>query len=534
MAIITFENGKSVKFEGTPTPEDVGFVAKQLGITSSKETQPTGETGLKGFATGVGQSVLKAVKGAGQLGETIGRGVLGGVEKVTGLPVTPQETYSEPALQQNAQQGGFISRLLNKENLTAQNTSQKIGQFTGDVAQFAIPATKVSKLTQGASLLGKIIPRAITSGTVASIQSGKVGKEAGIVAGVETALPIVGKALTPIKNIVGRLFKGLGSGLSGVGTDTIDKIIQNPKVASETVKNLTKGGNAEILKKNAETIINGVSTIKKEARKAYGEGVALLKAEDIKPNVFRKGIQNLFDKYGFSTSKIGKQVSRDISNVEFKDVKNLKKANSIANMLTNTELNGLSLNKTLQRIDDLKYPSPKTEEGLAFNAFANDISSSVKQILNQSTDKLGKINKVYSTDIGLAQSIENIFGKVKFKNPSELNKVAQQLETLFSKGALSPDYIDKFLTRIGVSSGDFKTTEAVRQITNKAIKGVNAPGLSFGEIMQGVTGAVVTPKIVRDVAIITGSTKPVVKNVLRNMLPTARSIFIKSLIPRNK
>ena len=39
MATIQFENGKEVEFEGNPTPEDVDFVAQQIGITAQPQEQ---------------------------------------------------------------------------------------------------------------------------------------------------------------------------------------------------------------------------------------------------------------------------------------------------------------------------------------------------------------------------------------------------------------------------------------------------------------------------------------------------------------
>lgn len=39
MSTIEFENGQQVEFDGDPTPEDVDFVAQQLGITSSTQRQ---------------------------------------------------------------------------------------------------------------------------------------------------------------------------------------------------------------------------------------------------------------------------------------------------------------------------------------------------------------------------------------------------------------------------------------------------------------------------------------------------------------
>lgn len=41
MATIQFQNGKSVQFEGTPTPEDVDFVAKQIGVTQDSTAAPS-------------------------------------------------------------------------------------------------------------------------------------------------------------------------------------------------------------------------------------------------------------------------------------------------------------------------------------------------------------------------------------------------------------------------------------------------------------------------------------------------------------
>ena len=53
MATITFENGKKVNFEGNPTPEDIDFVAKQIGITPSEKTgvEPTFKASIGGAET---------------------------------------------------------------------------------------------------------------------------------------------------------------------------------------------------------------------------------------------------------------------------------------------------------------------------------------------------------------------------------------------------------------------------------------------------------------------------------------------------
>lgn len=389
---------------------------------------------------------------------------------------------------------------------------------------------------KGVGLLGKM---AVGAGTGYALDVGSklqnkdktVGESItpGIGTAVGTALPVAGAVGGYATRVMGRLFKGLGSGISGVSTKTLDDMLTNPKVAQKASEKLAQNGNFKVIEENAKNVVNGISNIKKGARIKYGEGVATLKSEDIKPDVFRKGVKGLFDKYGFSTSKQG----REIANVEFRDVKNLKKANSIANMLTNTELNGLSLNKTLQRIDDLKYPSPKTEEGLAFNAFVNDISNNVKQILNQSTDKLGEINKAFSNDMQLAEATEKIFGKVKYKNVEEIANAANKLEGLFNEKGLDPKTIDNFLTKIGVSSKNFRTGEAVRQITNKELMPPNTPGFNFGEIFRTTTSSIMTPETIRNITIKTGLAKEKLTplmNGLKSLSPALQKVVIQALL----
>src|SRR3990167_6739998 len=114
-----------------------------------------GETGFGGFATGVGKGILSTVKGAGQLGEKIGQAPLKLLKKVTGIDATSKSVYSEEALQQNAEQGGFMGKLFNAENLKAKSGAEKFGKFVEQVAEFAVPGSKIAKATQGAKFITK-------------------------------------------------------------------------------------------------------------------------------------------------------------------------------------------------------------------------------------------------------------------------------------------------------------------------------------------------------------------------------------------
>lgn len=384
--------------------------------------------------------------------------------------------------------------------------------------------------------LGLAAKTAVGAGTGYAFDVGsqlQSGQEKPLMPGAGTAIggaaPVAFAAAKPVARIVGRLFKGLGSGLSGVSTDTIDKIVSNPKAAQFATEKINKTGNAKVLEENARQIMNGVGTIRKEARKAFGEGIESLAETDIKPEVFRKQTQSLLDKYGVILTPKGRQ----LTNVEFSDPKNIQKANELIGKLSGAELNGKSLRKLADDIESSVYKVATSDERLSFNAFVKDLSESLKGAISNSTDKLGEINKKFSSDMQLTEAIEDIFGKVKFKNLSEVVKATKKLETLFAQKGIAPEVIDDFLTRIGVSPQDFKTTEAVRQITNKT-SGANTKGLSVGEIVQQATSAVVTPQMIRDVSIKIGIGQDKLVPELRKLSPAVRNVIMNALVQSDK
>ena len=388
----------------------------------------------------------------------------------------------------------------------------------------------------GSGLLKKVVVGAAT-GYAFDVGSNLQNKEKttpesfkpGIGTVVGGGAPLAFAAVKPVTRVIGRLLKGLGSGLSGVSTQTIDKIVNNPRAAQVATDKINKSGNAAVLEENARQIMNGVSTIKQQARKSFGEGLETLATTDIKPDVFRNQTQQFLDKYGFQISEKGKK----IANAEFTDPKNVSKANELINKLNTVKLDGKSIRKLADDIESSAYKIATSDERLSFNAFIKDLSASLKGAVSNSTDKLGEINKAFSSDMQLAQATEQIFGKVNFKNLPEVLKASQKLEGLFAQKGLAPDVVDRFLERIGVSAEGFKTSEAVRQITNKT-SGANTKGLSFGEVMQQATSAVVTPTMIRDVAIKIGIAEQKLLPELNKLAPAVRNLIINALLQQNR
>lgn len=350
----------------------------------------------------------------------------------------------------------------------------------------------------------------------------------GVATGVGAALPLAGTVIKPAAKIVGRILKGLGSGLSGVSTKNIDAILTEPSVAKGISEQITKNGGSQVLEKETKTILSGVSKIKQEARSAFGEGLSQLSATDIEPKVFRSEIQNTLDKYGISKTD-GKRL---LSNVEFNDPKNIQKASELVDRLSKVNLDGKSLRKLSDDIVNSAYKIATSDERLSFNAFIRELADTLKNTIKKTTPKLAEIDAKFSQDMQLAQATEQIFGKVKFGNLQEIVKASQKLENLFAQKGLAPDVVDSFLTRIGVSPEGFKAGEAVRQITDK-VTGANTKGLTFAELTQQITSSVITPQTIRDLTIKTGLAReklvPFLKG-LKSMKPAMQKALLNALV----
>lgn len=425
--------------------------------------------------------------------------------------------------------GGLAAKITAPDKQTAKNVElPSAGKVAGSVLQLG--ANLIPGVGEGAGLLTKV---AAGAGTGLAFDVGNKlqnpDAKVGIATAVGAALPVIGKAISVATPLVARLFKGIGSGLSGVSSGTIDQIISNPEIAQKVSQQIEKTGGAKVLEDNARTILNGVSKIKNESSAAFGKGIEDLKNTDINPSTFRQQTQDFFDRHGISTEN----GTRNLAGVEFDDPKNLQKASNLIDRLHNTEMDGASLRKLSDDIDSAKYKTATSDERLSFNSFIGDLSKTVKNAIVKSTDKLTDINAAYSKDRQLADAVQGIFGKVNFKNLSEVVKASQKLEGLFSQKGLQPQVVDDFLKRIGINSSDFRTSEAVRQIGNKT-EGANSVGLSMGEIIRSATSAVVTPEMVKNIAIKTGLAEQKVVPYLKQLSKPARNLFLNALLKSNK
>lgn len=458
------------------------------------------------------------------LGQKIGNAAKGIVNFVGAGPIA--ETYGAAI----AKTGAFGATKQERQDIQYPSQKAVIGSAIQSGANL-LPGAGVGLKLAGKVGVGAATGAAFDVGSKLQDPNKSVGQALtpGVGTAVGATLPVAGAGAKLAGNVVGRLMKGLGSKLSGVSTETIDKIVTNPKMAQRASQKLAQSGNNKVLEENARTIINGVSQIKKEARTAFGKGLQALEKTDIDAGAFKGNTQYFLDKYGSQVSN-GKRILR---NVEFDSPKNIEKASALIDKLSkaNLDLNGRSLRKLADDIENAAYKTTGGDaERLSFNAFVKELSDTLKSSISMSTSKLDDINYNFSQDMQLAETVEDIFGNVNFKNLPEVVKASQKLETMFAQKGLAPQVVDDFLARIGVSSREFKTTEAIRQISNKTMSPANVPGASVGELVQSITSSVITPQMVKQLSIASGMSKEKLIPFLKALSKPARNIVIQALL----
>ncbi len=479
----------------------------------ASQSSPEGIGGVRGFGKGIAK---------GLAGTTLGLGGLAG-KAATGIgKLIPGEDPFERF-------GGKVEKGFQalQPLAEARGKAEKAGKFVEEVAEFAVPGTKVAKLTKSAGLLPKIAKRAAVSGAVGAAQAGEVGERAGIAAGTEAAFPVAGKVIAPAARLVGRLLKGIGTGLSGMSANQLKAILDNPKSARQFVKQIKDAGGTTLLRKEAETIVRGISQIRRDARRAFGRGLEELSEAEIPKKQLRESLKGAIKKFGISTK--GGRLT--LKNVEFDSPKNIQKAKDLLNKVnTQKDLSGTGLRKLINDIDNSAFKTTGGDaERLSFNAFTRELSDSITDSISATTPKLKEIKTAFSQEMQLAESVEKIFGKVKFGNAKEILTVSQKLESLFSQKGLAPEVVDSFFSRIGESVAGLRTGEAVRQVTTAAER-ANTIGTNPFEIFRSITAAIVPPSAVRDIAIVAGITEQIVKEMVDKLAPATRGILIRTII----
>lgn len=165
------------------------------------EKPKTAGNSIGDFFLGVGQSGLKAVQNVGSmintgLNQTIGRAT----DTITGTPFKQTDYSIRP---------GLTGEEVNKK-LESQNTAQQVGNAAGEIAQFFIPASKVSKAETVINTLTQGLPKVLGSLT-------RIGGKAAVNAAVDTAVATAQTGDIKQGAEIGALGGGIRAGLGVLG-----------------------------------------------------------------------------------------------------------------------------------------------------------------------------------------------------------------------------------------------------------------------------------------------------------------------------
>lgn len=228
---------------------EAGKLAKGLALASVPAQ--AGAEVVKGFLKSALDLGLDVVDITGKLA---GAGVADKVlEEATGQPST------------------HLRDIIPKEDTEATNIPQKIGAGIEDVAEFAIPGSKVAKATKGAGLATRALAEGVTAAGVQTLEEGKLDKEVlatGVVgAAIPGAVGVVKKGLSPARLI------GKALGFTKSKRVTLDKIAKEggfEGVEDFALQKGFKGSREEIADQTAE-LFNATRASKKELVKNITE-----------------------------------------------------------------------------------------------------------------------------------------------------------------------------------------------------------------------------------------------------------------------
>ncbi len=210
----------------TPTPTIGPPPPSMLGRAAE-----TGANLAIGAAKGLGSSVI----GAGRL-----------VQMVPGVTRAVDALYGTPGISQEAMRQADVA-------LTPQGTAQTIGKLGEQIAEVAIPATKMASLGKAGRLLPAVAEQATLGGTMASVQGGN---------------PIIGAALGAAAPVVGKVVEALPTKLKEQAAKQVVQALGPTKERFKAIAQkltpqiLQRGlkGSREALQEKAATTLHDVGT----------------------------------------------------------------------------------------------------------------------------------------------------------------------------------------------------------------------------------------------------------------------------------
>lgn len=496
--------------------------------TEVSKTEPQGDKGVAGFATGVFKGTANIARDLLGLGQRAGQKILSAI--------TPGKTYEDikqetgfDILSDETQSGQKL-----KEKLTPTGTSEKIGSFVPEVASLAIPATKISKATKALSFIPRTTARVVGDVGVSQLTTG--GKDDATTTGVTSA---VFESVSPALKLLGRIAKGTAGVLSGTGSDVIEQTLKTPRA----VKTAIKIPPLESIKEDTSNVLSQVRKLITDSSANYGKSLEdLPKRLGRNPQVITAG-QKTTIKVGDKTytlsmqgvksnltetlRKYGVEVSPKKGSLDFlgttldsTEESRLREVFDVVNSWKDTTPKGL--NTLATKISNYKKADTQSKQ---LNSIIGNISGNVREYIGKRVPAVKELNDRFAKEQRFIEELDAYLSTdLGFDNPQNAKMVAQKIQTLFTKNKdIARDVLENL-----AGGSDVLARQAGRELAG----GVSRSTATIGDKLSGLIQAVISPQVVGNLVANTGialdKIQPFV-DVLQKYSPQERALLIQAV-----
>lgn len=188
-----FGSAPSNVVESQENLQDTPLTESDVAVVETPEVEQ--DSRFVDFTQGLAKSAGETALGLGTLGRKAQAGVSNLGEALFGES-NPFQMGREGIFDPGSEKRAGVEKILQPES-----TSEKVGMFVGDVAQFAVPSTYASKATLGAGLARRMLAQGLVGAGVQAAKTGDIGKD-------ELAVGAINAAMVPVGDVI---TKGLSS-----------------------------------------------------------------------------------------------------------------------------------------------------------------------------------------------------------------------------------------------------------------------------------------------------------------------------------
>lgn len=449
-----------------------------------KPVEPQGNTGLKGFATGLAKKEVGLLKGAGSLVQGLGQRII-----AAGTPASLEEVRAKTGIK--SLQKGTEQEYRFQEAITPRGTSEKVGSFVGDVASFALPGgaiTRVGKAVGAATktgFLGRAATEAVGFSGITAAQEGEINNDVKDAAIIASLFPVLGKV-------------------------------------NSTIKALTEGTRVKIKSDIANKLVT--SLIKPKLRDfSYGKNPGL--------GVAKEGITgNSLEELAQNISKKRQSLFRQTENIAKKSNKTVNLSNvllPIDNAIIKAQKTPKTNATLISRLEDIKsdllggidnFNNVSVEEAVNFKRTIGDIT---KFTGNISDDTI--VNKPLKQIYGsVKEKINAVESKLKGLNERYANLTSAEIATK------NRDLIEQRQNIIGLTTGGLGTGAAL--VTAITTGGAAIPAILVGAGAVATREALGTPAVKTRIASYLANATTKEKRELIKEAPWMKGIILETFL----